>query len=648
MDATTKSNVFTENLGRRVFNGNHYKAALNIHYGRLLKLSEATVGRPSQREIVMLEKIRKLENRLAEERELQTESWNPLREKITTKALSTRDRDIQIGIYSIEVSMQSISTIDSAFDKVLKSAADELIEVEEEFRTRTLPGAPKFGKHVSINLNNNKHTRKKNHAQRIIGGSHIPSKHQAVTKIPATIASSFPVYFSDNLNASTGGGGQKIELTGMSAEEEEQKAIERLIVAESRERDYEIFIVLADRFGALPPELFCTSRQPGRLYENLIYASATLLQLWWKIIWPHRKLIKEVAARLLQKIWRGRQSRLVYRAMLYNEEKVKLCLRRLFFKLQIRVLVNWQSYAQQCGKVKAFARRMMQGMEKHVFETWRAKATALRREREERVRLAIAKYFNRFKYKILHQWDDYTQKMKKMKAMLSRRMSALEHVFFSDWALYVKRIIRGRNRLKGALTIQRFGRGMIGRRKWDKRHQKYTLAVQSIQRIVRGHLGRRKTDIKLRNVQKRLRKAARRARRDQLRTMHEISAQKEGQRLKGEDVAMEKAADVAVETFMKNIRPRLFVVLKGKERRQMLSDKRQLNARFLFLESEYRAGKISVQRNKNVKSSLSQLAIQQLSAERGEAARKEARIMYRQQHPKFFDRKEMNPDKYFE
>merc|ERR1719230_497232 len=166
---------------------------------------------------------------------------------------------------------------------------------------------------------------------------------------------------------------------------------------------------------------------------------------------------------------------------------------------------------------------MMQGMEKHVFETWRAKATALRREREERVRLAIAKYFNRFKYKILHQWDDYTQKMKKMKAMLSRRMSALEHVFFSDWALYVKRIIRGRNRLKGALTIQRFGRGMIGRHKWDKRHQKYTLAVQSIQRIVRGHLGRRKTDIKLRNVQKRLRKAARRARRDQLRTKHEIS-----------------------------------------------------------------------------------------------------------------------------
>ena len=209
MDATTKSNVFTENLGRRVFNGNHYKAALNKHYGRLLKLSEATVGRPSQREIVMLEKIRKLENRLAEERELQTESWNPLREKITTKALSTRDRDIQIGIYSIEVSMQSISTIDSAFDKVLKSAADELIEVEEEFRTRTLPGAPKFGKRVSINLNNNKHTRKKNHAQRIIGGSHIPSKHQAVTKIPATIASSFPVYFSDNLNASTGGGGRK-------------------------------------------------------------------------------------------------------------------------------------------------------------------------------------------------------------------------------------------------------------------------------------------------------------------------------------------------------------------------------------------------------------------------------------------------------
>ena len=96
MDATTKSNVVTENLGRRVFNGNHYKAAINKHYGRLLKLSEATVGRPSQREIVMLEKIRKLENRLAEERELQTKVGS-ITEKLQ-QGVSTRDRDIQIGI----------------------------------------------------------------------------------------------------------------------------------------------------------------------------------------------------------------------------------------------------------------------------------------------------------------------------------------------------------------------------------------------------------------------------------------------------------------------------------------------------------------------------------------------------------------------
>ena len=116
---------------------------------------------------------------------------------------------------------------------MLKSAANGVIEVEEEFEHEHYQ-EPQIGKRVSINLNNNKHLERKIYSTDN-WGSHIPSKHQAVTKIPTTIASSFPVYFSDNLNASTGGG-QKIELTGMNAEEEEQKAIERLIVAESRER----------------------------------------------------------------------------------------------------------------------------------------------------------------------------------------------------------------------------------------------------------------------------------------------------------------------------------------------------------------------------------------------------------------------------
>ena len=50
----------------KVFRENEYRNALNRHYGRLLKLSKKTVGQPSEREVVMLGKIKKLEAQLQE------------------------------------------------------------------------------------------------------------------------------------------------------------------------------------------------------------------------------------------------------------------------------------------------------------------------------------------------------------------------------------------------------------------------------------------------------------------------------------------------------------------------------------------------------------------------------------------------------
>ena len=120
----------------------------------------------------------------------------------------------------------------------------------------------------------------------------------------------------------------------MNREEEEQRTVRMLIEAEEREQDYEKFSIFAGRFGPLEGELFCMTRRPGRLYEHLAYASATLMQIWWKIMWPHRKIVKENAARLLQRRWRGRQAREMFKYMRLNEDKVKLCIRRLFHKLQ--------------------------------------------------------------------------------------------------------------------------------------------------------------------------------------------------------------------------------------------------------------------------------------------------------------------------
>merc|ERR1712023_36830 len=216
----------------------------------------------------MLDKIGDLEECLAQERQLQTENWNPLREKLQRKTSSARDTDIQIGIYGIEMAMQSIATIDSAFDTALNSASEELVEVERELKHRVPPGAPMFGKGrktvqssatvhsslknsrlESVDLRNNvssaRHvsnqcfpqsgieSREVSRMKRLFGGSHVSSEG-AVNKIPCALSSGVPVYFSDNrtTNMKEKTAIRNVEADQMKAEEEEQKAIGRLISSE--------------------------------------------------------------------------------------------------------------------------------------------------------------------------------------------------------------------------------------------------------------------------------------------------------------------------------------------------------------------------------------------------------------------------------
>ena len=420
----------------------------------------------------------------------------------------------------------------------------------------------------------------------------------------------------------------------MKAEEEEQKAIGRLISSEIRERDYELFVILADRYGALPPELFCTSRNPGRLYENLIYASAALLQLWWKILWPHRKSVKEEAALLIQRVWRGCISRKTFKTIVQNEEKVKECVKRIFFKLQLSILMNWRSYANQSRKVKCFMRQMMQGMERKVFKTWKKESCHLRAARDQKVRVAVAKYLHKVLHNIFTRWSDYTRKMRKMKEMLSRHMAAIEHTCFNDWASYVKKIALNRLRLKGAIIIQKVFRGFLGRQIWESRHTSSTDACVSIQRIIRGHLARRKTNLKLRHQQKKLRKAARRIRRDYLRQKQAILVKQEGSRINRENIAMDNAGRTARDKFIKNVRSNFGMFLRGRRRRDVIADKNAVEARFLSLRDDYFAGKITLSSTENIKGSLVELAIKQVVAERVECARSSARCAFRKLHPK--------------
>jgi len=668
--------------GRQVFKEDEFRDALNRHYGKLLKLSQKTVGCPSDRETVMLGKIRKLERQLDEERELKSEEWDPIRSRMTNKKMANRDRDIQVNIYGLETSIQSIATMDSAFDATLRSVTGELDDLDQEFRTQTMPGAPSFRESRSVrrsrrkreieeaarnerystaatlkgtaglpgtkstrtqkkpSIRNSKNNslpqikfaethkeRKRAHAHRMTTGSQVISSGMT-TQLPAAEVWGFPIYFgsdADRKNAmkkkskKQHENPQNVELARMNEEEQEQVALGRLVDAEERELDFEKFVILADRFGALGGEMFCTSRRPGRLYEHLVYASAVLLQIWWKICWPHRKKVKDAAARLVQRVWRGHHGRQTYKWKRLNEDKVQLCVRRIFQRLQIAVVQQWHGIASQQTRIKRLMKRIMQGMEKHVLEMWRDGAVALREEREEKLKSAMHRFINRAKFQVLYAWRDYAQKMNRVKSMLAHQFAALEHKVFVEWAEYVHDVVLDRVRLASAVTIQRVARGMLGRCRAKHRFEVYTMSCFHIQRIVRGHLGRRRHKMLRREKDRDVRRQARQLRREKLRGEVERKQKEEAERLVKEDRVASKAAEKVDSAFMKALSTTSFSLKKNPSS----IAKGEVKARMKEL------GKSS----ENAGSRLRQKAIEELRKEKRESAEQVARENFRRKHP---------------
>ena len=92
---------------------------------------------------------------------------------------------------------------------------------------------------------------------------------------------------------------------------------------------------------------------------------------------------------------------------------------------------------------------------------------------------------------------------------------------------------------------------------------------------------------------------------------------------------MDNAGRTARDKFIKNVRSKFGMFLRGRRRRDMIADKNAVEARFLSLRDDYFAGKITLSSTENIKGSLVELAIKQVVAERVECARSSARCAFR-------------------
>jgi hypothetical protein len=547
-----------ERGGRQAFRSGGYQEALTHHYGKLLHMSRTLVGAPNERETVMLEKIRKLEAELEDEKQLASNDWDPIRARIEgARSASQRDRDIQINIYGLETSMQSVATMDSAFSAMMKAAAAEVEDVERSFKNRVSIGAPNFGKNrrrMSKEKQRNRAAAKdtseaglaQRQMKRLTGGTQLPHVH--IKQLPATKNATwgFPVFYTPGDYGPDAA--QKRERAQraeqlrtqsnnlrMKEEEEEQKAVARLIESEEREADYEKFVLLADRFGALDGELFCMSRRPGRLYEHLAYASATLLQIWWKIVWPHRRVVKVEAAIMLQRVYRGKMGRERYRVLRRYEDNVGVMLRRIMNRAIHLTFSKWHDYVQQRAGAKRLIRRIMNRLSADMFEMWHANAREEIEERNAKLRVAMARFVNKRLYQSLRVWEEMYRSAKRVKNMMRRHLRGMKQHVFEEWRDNARDKKDHRHQNEAASFLQRVWRGHRGYVDFQRTYVKTTAACVQIGRIVRGHLGRRRVDMMKRTEQRRIRREARMMRREARRAELEDRWCRERERLADEE-----------------------------------------------------------------------------------------------------------------
>jgi len=649
--------------GRRIFKEDTYSDALTHHYGKLLHMSRNLVGHPTERECVMLEKIRKLETELEDERQLQSTDWDPIRARVDgSRSASQRDCDIQINIYGLETSMQSVATMDSAFSAMLTAAKSEIMDVEETFRNRVSIGAPNFGKnrrqagqslrggggHANARggqkssfkkigasastgklqkLNSNKPELAQNQMKRLTGGTQLPHVHLKQTPAAKNQTWGFPVFYTPGdygpeaeqkreraLRA------EQLRTNGeqlrMHEEEEEQRAISRLIESEGREADYEKFVILADRFGPLDGELFCMSKRPGKLYEHLTYASATLLQIWWKIMYPHRRVVKVEAALVLQRVYRGKQGRQRYLLLRRYEDNVGVMMRRIMNRALHLTWSKWHEYTEQRGGAKKLIRRIMNRVTSYTFDLWHNMTTESIQERNEKLRLAMARMLNRKMYRIFHCWESDWQSVKRVKNMMRRNMMGQLHRMFEDWKHAASNEKQHRIENDAASFLQRVWRGHHGYVNFQQKYIVTSSACVAIGRIVRGHLARRCVDAIKRTEQRRLRREARTVRREARRAELESRWDQEKARLVEESKVLHAAELIAIREFNKKTR-----------RIRAVRNELKLRTKLIIRQhSEETGGKMS-------NNEANHTALMQLQSDAVEHSRDNARRLFRIDHP---------------
>jgi predicted nucleic-acid-binding Zn-ribbon protein len=199
--------------------------------------------------------------------------------------------------------------------------------------------------------------------------------------------------------------------------------------AMQRQKDYERYYILANRYGPFGEEEFHKDSRPGRRYYIKVTKGALKLQLLWDRFWAMAKLRRFRACRMIQKY--------VRRHIIYKRLHPLIRLRMKIGKktYYIFCFAKWKEYNKLVRLIKDAFAFHLSNCKDLCFMAWRKYITDLRNHRTKLLSKIAHRTKNAPAFRALIAWKQFIQEIKDLKRRL-RRLFGFPH--FDIWVQFTK------------------------------------------------------------------------------------------------------------------------------------------------------------------------------------------------------------------
>jgi hypothetical protein len=209
-----------------------------------------------------------------------------------------------------------------------------------------------------------------------------------------------------------------------------------------RQRDYERYYIIANRYGPFSEEEFHMDSRPGKRYYAKITRAAIKMQLLWDRYWAVSKLRRFRACRLIQKIWRGHSTYKKLHPIIRLRLKIG---KKTYYMF---CFAQWREYIRFCRWIRECIRYYNSNYVERCFFGWRHWARENREIRNRRMGKVLLRARNPLLYRVFRGWKAFRTYMLALRRRL-KLVFSFPHFYM--WIEYTKesKLLKKLNRYAG-------------------------------------------------------------------------------------------------------------------------------------------------------------------------------------------------------